>query len=50
MDITSLIELKIIKNIYLFNILEHFSKYGISYIFENKESNNIFEKSKLHIT
>ena len=49
MDITELpIELKLSsKYIYLLNIIDHFSKYGMSYLIENKEANTIFEKVKI---
>jgi len=30
------------KYVYLFNIIDHFSKYGMSYLIENKESNTIY--------
>ncbi len=41
-------ELKANNNyIYLFNIIDHFSKYGISYTIENKEAITIFNKLKL---
>ena len=51
MDITKLpIELKI-KNkcIYLLNIIDHFSKYGMYYIIANKETNSIYVKLKLSL-
>ena len=49
MDITELqIELKLNKKyIYLFNIIIHFSKYGMSYILKNEEAAKLFEKLKI---
>ena len=49
MDITELpIELKsITKYIYLFNIIDHFSKFGMSFLIENKKASTIFNLLKL---
>ena len=48
MDITELpIELKDNNNYtYLFDIIEHFSKFGMSYLIENKKSSTIFKNLK----
>ena len=35
------------KNIYLFCIIDHFSKYGMAFIIENKEANTILKYLKL---
>ena len=35
------------ENLYLFNIIDHFSKYGMSYLINNKSSEAILEKLKL---
>ena len=49
MDITELpIELKVNSNFtYLFNIIDHFSKFGIYYLTENKEAKTIYKYLKL---
>ena len=49
MDITELpIELKIInKYNYIFNIIDHFSKFGMCYLIENKEASTIFKCLKI---
>ena len=49
MDLTELpIELKENTNYkYLFNIIDHFSKFGISFLIENKESSTIFKYLKI---
>ena len=48
MDLTELpIDIKTkSKYVYLFNIIDHFSKFGMSYLLENKEANNIFKNLK----
>ena len=49
MDITELpVELKAHTDfLYLFNIINHFSKYGISFLIENKEAKTILYYLKL---
>ena len=49
MDITDIPnELKLNNNYkYIFNIIDHFSKYGMSCLIENKESNTIFKALKI---
>ena len=49
MDLTELpIELKDNKNYtYLFNIIAHFSKFGMSYLIENKKSSTIYKNLNL---
>ena len=48
MDLTELpIELKDNNNYtYLFNIIDHFSKFGMSYLIENKKSSTIYNNLK----
>ena len=51
MDITDIPnELKLNNNYkYIFNIIDHFSKYGMSCLIENKESNTIFKALKISL-
>ena len=49
MDITELpIELKgnNNNNAYLFNIIDHFSKFGMSYLIKNKKSSTVYKNLK----
>ena len=48
MDLTELsLEFQKIKKLYLFYIIDHFSKYGMAYIIDNKEAKTILRYLKL---